>query len=94
MEGDEKKLLERRFGVFGWSVEVGLFGLGGGKVDQSAAVACLQQYIAILLTDEILHHLGALNYCNSWILGTLGGARFSPSTVLLKPNGSLSKQIL
>ena len=23
-------------------------------------------YIDILLMDEILHHLGALNYCNSW----------------------------
>ena len=36
----------------------------------------------ILLMDEILHHLGALNYCNSQDFRDKGGARLPPSTVL------------
>ena len=49
-------------GIWGCAGIHGFLGLG---LETQTGVISLCSFMFILLTDEILHHLGALNYCSS-----------------------------
>ena len=41
----------------------------------------VQDSLTLLFVEEILHHLGCVNPCKSWVLTISTGAGFLPSTV-------------